>query len=152
MADWHLAQINVATLLAPIDSPQLEDFVAELDDLNELAERSPGFVWRFKDDSGNSTAVRIEGEDDGTIINFTVWESVEQLFEYAYKSAHNDIMVRRREWFARHFRTHLVCWWVSAGHIPSLEEAGERLTELRADGPSERAFTMKERFRMPASV
>ncbi len=96
---WHIAQYNVATLAAPIDDPVNADFVSELDRLNGLAEILPGFVWRLKDDTGSSTGIRVEGESDRVIVNFTVWESTEQLFEYTYKSSHNATMVQRTKWF-----------------------------------------------------
>jgi Domain of unknown function (DUF3291) len=148
---WHLAQYNVATMVAPLDSPQLADFVAELDRLNGLADVSPGFVWRLQDDSGASTGIRVEGESDRVLVNFTVWESIDQLFEYTYKSSHNSTMVRRGKWFEKHSRPHLVLWWVPAGYIPTLEQAIERLDDLRANGPTQRAFTMKQRFDPPQS-
>lgn len=149
---WRLAQYNVATMAAPADSPQLADFMSELDRLNGLAEISPGFVWRLKDDSGSSTNIRPEGESNRVLVNLTVWESIDQLFEYTFKSSHNMTMVRRGKWFEKHSRPHLVAWWIPAGHIPTLEEATERLDELRANGPNERAFTMKQRFGPPLTA
>ena len=147
MSNYHLAQLNIARLLAPIDSPQLADFVANLDRVNALAESSPGFVWRLKDDAGNATALRPLGED--MIVNMSVWEDVAALHGYVYRSAHIEVMRRRREWFDRMVEAYMVLWWVPKGHIPTVEEAIERLTVLRERGPSADAFTFRKSFAAP---
>lgn len=145
---YHLAQYNIARLVAPLDSPQLADFMAALDPLNKLADESPGFVWRHQTAEGNSTSIRVRG-DPMIIINFSVWEDVESLFEYAYHSAHVEIFRRRREFFEEHLQPYAVLWWVPEGHEPTVEEAEERLACLEANGPSEGAFTFKKRFPAP---
>lgn len=145
---YHLAQYNIARLLEPLDTPRLADFVAALDPLNRLAEQSPGFVWRHQTAEGNSTAVRVRG-DPMIIINFSVWESVESLFEYAYHSEHVEMFRRRREFFEHADLPYLVLWWVPAGHEPSVEEADARLDCLRENGPTPSAFTFKSRFPPP---
>lgn len=147
-AAYHLAQYNIARLLAPLDDPRLADFVADLDRINTLGDRSPGFVWRHQTADGNSTSVRVRG-DPSIIINFTVWESVEAVFEYAYHSAHVELFRRRREWFEEMAEPYLVLWWIPAGHIPGVEEADTRLDYLRAHGPTAHAFTFKQRFPAP---
>lgn len=140
----QLAQLNVARLLAPIESPQLAGFVARLDEINALAERSPGFVWRFEGDAREGgTAVP---DDADTIYNLSVWESSETLFDYVYRSAHKTVMTRRREWFAKAADMHMVLWWVPAGHRPDIGEAMARLAELQANGPSPAAFSFREAF------
>ena len=131
---YHLAQYNVARLVAPLDSPQLADFMAALDPLNALADRSPGFVWRHQTEDGNSTSIRVR-DDPMIIINFSVWESVESLFEYAYHSDHTPIFRRRREFFEHMELPYLVLWWVPAGHLPSVEEAEDRLDYIREARP-----------------
>jgi hypothetical protein len=145
---YHLAQYNIARLLEPLDTLRLADFVAALDPLNRLAEQSPGFVWRHQTAQGNSTAVRVRG-DPMIIINFSVWESVESLFEYAYHSEHVEMFRRRREFFEHADLPYLVLWWVPAGHEPSVEEADARLDCLRENGPTPSAFTFKSRFPAP---
>ena len=145
----HLAQYNIARLLAPLDDPLLADFVASLDRINTLGDRSPGFVWRHQDADGTSTGTRVR-DDDAIIINFTVWESVEAVFEYAYRSAHVEVFRRRREWFEEMREASMVLWWLPAGHIPTVEEADARLDYLRAHGPTAHAFTFKQRFSAPA--
>jgi hypothetical protein len=99
-ADWHIAQLDVGRIVAPTDSPQLADFMLALDRINALAEESPGFVWRLQGDSGNATEI-LTTPDPYFLINMSVWESIEGLFEFVYRSAHTGFMVRRREWFER---------------------------------------------------
>lgn len=145
---YHLAQYNIAKLIEPLDTPRLADFVANLDPLNKLADEWPGFVWRHQTAEGNSTAIRVR-DDPAIIINFSVWESVEALFEYAYHSRHVEIFRRRREFFETMEAPFAVLWWVPAGHEPSVEEAEERLDYLREHGPTPYAFTFKSRQAPP---
>ena len=149
-AGWHLAQYNVARLVAPLDDPRVADFRANLEAINQLGDRSPGFVWRHQNADGNSTGTRV-GDDPLVVINFTVWESVEALFEYTYRSGHVEVYRRRREWFEDHAgAAYAVLWWVPAGHVPSVEEAAERLAHLKEHGPTAQAFLFKERFPAPS--
>jgi Domain of unknown function (DUF3291) len=148
MPTHHLAQLNIGRMLGPIDSETMAGFVAKLDEINALAESTPGFVWRLKTEDGDATAIR-PYEDDRIIVNMSVWESAEALHDYVYRSAHVDVMRQRREWFARMAESFMVLWWVPAGHRPSVAEAVARLATLRADGPSPEAFTFRERFPAP---
>jgi hypothetical protein len=107
-------------------------------------------VWRHQEADGNSTSLRVRG-DDRIVVNFTVWESIEALFEYAFHSGHVEVYRRRREWFEHPDGTAFaVLWWIPAGHIPSVEEADARLDHLIAHGPTAHAFTFKQRFPRPA--
>ena len=150
MSNYQLAQLNIARLLAPIDSPTLADFVANLDRINELAESSPGFVWRLKDEAGDATTIRPFGDD--VIVNMSVWQDVDALKNYVYYSGHLDIMRRRREWFERLAKAHMVLWWVPKNHIPTVEEALQRLDTLREKGATKEAFTFREPFEAPDAV
>jgi hypothetical protein len=145
---YNVAQYNIAKLLAPLDSPQLADFMAALDPLNALADGYPGFVWRHQTEDGNSTSIRVRG-DPMILINFSVWESIEQLHEYTYRTAHTEIYRRRREFFHHMDVPYLALWWVPDGHEPSVLEAEERLDYLQAHGPSPYAFGFKSRFPAP---
>lgn len=147
MSAYQLAQLNIATLAAPLDSPPLADFVANLERINALAEASPGFVWRLQDEAGDATALRPFGAE--VLVNMSVWRDVESLSDYVYKSAHTEMLKRRREWFEPVKQTHMVLWWVLAGHRPGLEEAAERLQRLRSDGPTPSAFSFRQRFLAP---
>ncbi|HET9370476.1 MAG TPA: DUF3291 domain-containing protein [Vicinamibacterales bacterium] len=145
----HLAQINVARLRAPLTDPLLADFVAALDPINALAEASPGFVWRLKDDSGASSSYVTFGDDDRLIVNMSVWTSIDTLFEYAYRSGHADVFRRRREWFEP-IDPPFALWWIPAGHVPSVDEGRAKLATLARLGPTPDAFTFKIRFPQPA--
>jgi len=146
MPTYYLAQVNIARMLAPLEDPLMAEFVALLDEINALADRSPGFVWRLQTESGNATYIR-PYEDDRIIVNLSVWESVEHLKEYVYRSAHAEVMRRRSQWFEKFDGPYMALWWIEAGHIPTAEEAvkeaKERLDHLREHGESEFAFSFK---------
>ena len=148
---YHIAQINIGRALAPIDDPIMAGFVASLDEINALAERSPGFVWRFQTEEGNATAIR-PYEDDRIMINFSVWETVEDLKAYVYNSAHAEVMRHRRQWFEKFEGMYMALWWVEAGHLPTVAEATQRLDHLNQYGESERAFTFKRPFPPPGTA
>lgn len=147
MSHYELAQLNIAQMKFTLDAPEMADFVANLDRINALAEQAPGFVWRLKDDAGNATALRPFGAD--TLVNMSVWASLEQLSNYVYKTAHVDIMKRRKEWFERMQDAYTVLWWVPQGHRPDEHEAMQKLQTLRAMGPTEKAFGFKQAFAAP---
>lgn len=146
---FHLAQLNVARAQAPLDDPSMADFVAQLDAVNALAERSPGFVWRLQGDSGQSSSYLQFFSDPALLVNLTVWESVESLYAYTYRSDHVAVFRQRKQWFEPHGGVYLVLWWVPAGHIPTMEEANERLEHLREHGAMAFAFTFRQQFPPP---
>jgi hypothetical protein len=147
----HLAQINIGRMRAPLDSPVMADFVSQLDTINALAETSPGFVWRLTGEGNDATSLR-PFDDDFIIVNMSVWESLEDLRAYVYKSAHTVAMRRRREWFEQFDGAFVALWWVEAGHLPTVGEAKERLLHLEAHGPTADVFTFKQPFAPPISV
>lgn len=149
MSGYELAQLNIAKLLAPIESPQLADFVANLERINALADDAPGFVWRLQTEDGDATSIRSFGAD--YIVNMSVWQDIESLHAFVYRSAHIEIMRRRKAWFERMAEAYSVLWWVEAGHEPTVDEAQRRLQTLRRDGPTPAAFTFKNAFPMPSS-
>jgi hypothetical protein len=138
----QLAEVNIARMLAPIDDPIMAGFVALLDEINALADRSSGFVWRFQTPEGNANYLR-PYDDDRILFNLSVWESVEQLKDYAYRSAHGDVFRRRREWFSNFGDFQLAMWWVPEGHRPSVAEGKYRLEYLQQHGPTPHAFTFR---------
>jgi hypothetical protein len=150
MSEFHLAQVNIARLLAPIDDPLLAEFVAQLPPINALADQSPGFVWRLQTESGDATSIKVY-DDDMIIVNLTVWENVESLRDFAYKSAHAGVMRDRKRWFEKFDGPYMALWWVPEGHIPSTQEAKERLEHLREHGDSEYAFSFQHPFPQPAA-
>lgn len=144
-ADHHyLAQLNIARMRAPLDSPVMAGFVAQLDAINALADASPGFVWRLE----NATGVQAY-QDPLILVNLSVWESVEALHDFAYQSAHRGPQRDRSQWFERPSQAHLALWWVPAGHIPSVAEARDRLEFRRAHGDSPVAFSIAKPFPPP---
>ena len=147
MSKFELAQLNIAVLKAPLESPVMAEFVANLDRINAVAEAAPGFVWRLQTDDGDATALRPLGEN--VLVNMSVWRDVAALNHYVYKSAHLEVMRRRKEWFERMAQAYLVLWWVPRGHRPTVEEAVERLELLRMQGPTPRAFNFRNAFLPP---
>lgn len=144
MSAYHLAQLNIAWMKAPLASPQMADFVANLERINALAEGSPGYIWRLQDEAGDATAIRPFGDE--VLVNMSLWRDVQSLSDYVYKSAHTEMLKRRREWFERVEQAHQVLWWVPTGHRPSVDEAAERLAHLRKHGATEHAFTFRHAF------
>jgi hypothetical protein len=134
--------MNVARMKAPLQSDLMASFVARVDEINTIADRSPGFVWRLKSAAGGA-ALLAPYDDERILVNFSVWESLEALKDYAYRSAHAELYRRRHEWFEQFEGAYSVLWWVSAGHLPTIEDAKERLAYLQAHGPSTYAFGFK---------
>jgi len=146
MPTYHIAQVNIGRVRGPIDGPVMAGFVARLDEINALAERTPGFVWRLQTDAGNATYFRPYEHDDRILINMSVWESIEALRDYVYSSAHVELLRQRHEWFEKFAGVYMAMWWVPAGHIPGIDEAKKRLAHLEAHGPTEFAFTFRQTF------
>ena len=141
----HVAQLNVGRLRAPLDDPLIDDFRTNLGRVNALAEASPGFVWRLQDDGGDATGIKAF-EDDLEIINLTVWESIDALADFTYRSGHVEFLRRRRDFFEVPSQPILCLWWIPEGTIPTVEDAIARLEYLRAHGPTPTAFTFRHRF------
>jgi hypothetical protein len=148
MSGYHVAQLNIGRLLASLDSTQLAPFVEALEPINAVADGAPGFVWRLQTEDGDATAIRAF-DDDMLLVNMSVWESVEALADFVYRSDHVAVMRRRREFFERMAEAFMVLWWVPAGHRPSVDEAKDRLERLRRDGPTSEAFTFRSPFPAP---
>jgi hypothetical protein len=146
---WHLAQLNVGRARGPMDGPVMADFMARLDEINALAERTPGYLWRLKTEAGNATDIKVT-DDPLFIVNLSVWRSIEDVFEFTYRSTHRELFRRRFDWFERSSTPTMVLWWVPAGSVPTVEEALERLRHLTEHGPTAEAFTFKQRFAPPA--
>jgi Domain of unknown function (DUF3291) len=148
MTRFHLAQVNVGRLRAPIGDPIMEGFRSQLDPINALADRSPGFVWRLQTEDGNATSIR-PFDDERMAINMSVWESLEALQQFVYRSAHVGPLRDRKEWFEPIDGPILGLWWIPAGHIPTVAEAKDRLQHLAQHGPSPYAFTFRTPFPSP---
>jgi hypothetical protein len=144
----HLAQVNIARMRAPLDDPLMEGFRSQLERINQIADQSPGFVWRLKTPEGDATSLR-PFEDERILVNMSVWESIEALHQYVYAGPHLGPLRDRREWFLPYEGPMLVLWWIPAGHIPTVEEAKQKLEELGRHGPTAAAFTFRKPFPAP---
>ena len=146
---YELAQLNIARMVAPLDSPAMKDFVDNVERINALAEASDGFVWRLQTEEGDATAAEHPFGDD-MLVNVSVWRDPAALHAYVYESAHMDFVRRRKEWFQGMAEAYVVLWWVPEGHRPTPAEAAERLATLRREGPTAEAFTLRRSFDPPA--
>ncbi|MEZ8345345.1 DUF3291 domain-containing protein [Vibrio splendidus] len=140
-----LAQINIALAKYPLDAPEIKEFVDNLELVNGIAESSEGFVWRLKDESGDATNIQAF-EEPNMIVNMSVWDSVDSLKNFMFRTHHRDFMRRKGDWFHRLPEDTYVLWWIEEDHIPTLEEAIERLEHLREIGDTPYAFTFKTNF------
>jgi hypothetical protein len=148
---FQLAQCNVGRAKGPMDGPVMAGFAARLDDINALADGTPGFVWRLQTDAGNATSLQAF-DDEMILFNMSVWESPEHLRAFVYRSDHASVMRQRKSWFERFEGVYLVLWWVPAGHIPTMQEAKDRLAHLQAHGESPHAFSFACIFPSPQST
>jgi GNAT superfamily N-acetyltransferase len=145
---FHLAQVNIARMRAPLDDPSMEGFRSQLDAVNAVADQSPGFVWRLSTPEGDATAIRAF-EEDNVLFNLSVWESIEALHRYVYEGAHLGPLRDRRQWFLPYEGPMLALWWIPAGHVPTVEEAKAKLDELGRNGATASAFTFRSPFPAP---
>ena len=143
--NMQLAQLNIAKCKYPLDALEMKDFVDNLDEVNGIAERSEGFVWRLQDESGDATQIQAF-DDPSLIVNMSVWENAEALKNFMFRTHHRDFMRRKAEWFYRLAEDTYVLWWVEDGHKPDTDEAKARLMHLREHGDSPHAFTFKSNF------
>ncbi len=141
----HLAQLNIGKTRFGLDSPEMADFVNNLDPINAIAESSPGFIWRLQDESGDATGIEVEDAPD-VIVNMSVWENLDALKDFMFKTHHIDFLKRKKEWFVPMDEDSYLLWYVPEGHIPTLAEAMEKLEYLRQNGESPQAFSMKSRY------
>jgi hypothetical protein len=149
MSNYRLAQVNVALARDEMESAVMEGFVSRLAQINALADRSPGFVWRLQAEAGDPTSLRVF-DDPLLLVNLSVWESLETLRQFVYKSLHVELIRDRDAWFTKTQAAHQALWWIPDGHTPSLAEAKARLEHIRSFGPTREAFTFARSF--PAMV
>jgi hypothetical protein len=147
--DHQLAQINIGRLVAPIDDPRIAEFVAQLAPVNAIADRAPGFVWRLQSESGNATDIAYN-DDPSIMVNMSVWESLDALREYAYKSDHMKVFRDRAKWFEKMDKPHYCLWWIPASHIPTVAEGRERLEHYQKHGATPYSFWFSQEFPQPA--
>jgi hypothetical protein len=150
MTDYLVAQLNIARVIAPLDDPAMQDFVGALEPINALADDSPGFVWRLRDDSGDATSINAFG-DPSLLVNLSLWMSIESLRDFVYRTEHLDFLKAKKQWFKPLDTPHLVLWWVPEGNKPTVEAAKQRLESLIRHGPTQNAFTLSQRFEPQAN-
>lgn len=148
---FHVAQLNIGALRETLDHPEMAEFTEALGPVNELAEAAPGFVWRLTDEDGQSSSyVTLDAVEDPKIaFNYSVWEDVESLKDFMYKTDHVRYLRRRASWFESVDEAITVCWWTPIGHIPGLADAYQRLLDLREAGPSERGWPLTSPWPKP---
>lgn len=142
----QLAQVNIARMLAPIDSPIMAEFVNNLDRINAVAEQSDGFVWRLVDEDGNDATSISVYQDEYIIVNLSVWENIDSLFNFVYNSQHIEVFKRRKEWFEKMPKMHMALWYIENGKFPTAQDAKARLSHLQDHGETPYAFSFKNKF------
>lgn len=148
MTGWEIAQVNIALPRVPLTEPELDWFTEALDSVNAVAD----FRWRLQTEDGDATAIRGFG-DDQIVVNMSVWASIEDLADFAYRSPeHLAVLRRRRAGFRRLGQAHQVLWWVPIGHRPLVAEAEQRLAHMREHGPTSWAFTFQNPFPAPGAL
>lgn len=138
----HLAELNIGRLTAPTDDPRVADFMDNLDRINGLGKRMPGFVWMMEgsgEPGQGNTEAKLDG-DPQFVANMSVWESVETLETFVWGTIHKQFYDRKAEWFEVMGDMHFVMWWVPEGHKPTLEEGRARLALTQKQGDSDDAF------------
>jgi len=150
--NYHLAQINIGRLIAPLDDPKIAEFVAQLAPINAIADKAPGFVWRLQSESGNATDIAYNEDDRSIMVNMSVWESLEALRDYAYKSEHMKVFRDRAKWFVKMDKPHYCLWWIPDGHIPTVAEGRERLEHYQTHGATPYSFWFSQEFPQPTEV
>jgi len=146
--NYHLAQINIGRLVAPLDDHKIAEFVAQLGPINALADSTPGFVWRLQSESGNATDIAYN-DDPFVIVNMSVWKSVEALREFAYKSNHMKVLRDRAKWFEKAEKPTYCLWWIPVGHVPTVAEGRERLEHYQTHGATQYSFWFSQQFPQP---
>ncbi len=148
MSKYQLAQVNIGLTRGPRESEVMSGFMARLDEINALAERSPGFVWRLQTEEGDATAIQAF-DDPLLLVNMSVWENLESLKSFVYQSTHLELLREREAWFEKMTEVYQALWWIPAGHLPTVDEAKERLAILQREGAGPQAFTFAKAFPAP---
>ena len=150
MSQYFIAEINIAKMKGvDINDPIMKEFVENLDAVNQIAEKSEGFVWRLKNENNNATSLN-PYNDETIIINVSVWKSIETLENFMYRTFHSDFLKRRKEWFLTYGSAHTAMWWIPEGHIPTMQEAVDKLSFLQTNGPSPNSFDFRHKFPAPS--
>ena len=122
----------------------MREFVENLDRINALADKAPGFVWRLQTEDGDATSIDYFGDE--IIVNMSVWDDLPSLHAFVYRTVHAKIMAKRKQWFEKLEEAYTVLWWVPEDHQPDMHESSDKLALLRDRGPSQAAFTFKKAY------
>jgi hypothetical protein len=141
---YNLAQVNIAKRLAPMDDPIMQDFINNVERINAIADEAEGFIWRMQDEDKDLGAEIFK--DDTLLINMSVWNDLECLFDYTYKSGHIEVFKRKKEWFSKMKMVHMAFWYIPEGYEPTFQDAKSRLDYLNKYGDTPYAFTFKSKF------
>lgn len=147
---YHLAQVYIARTKAPLDDPLMRGFVDQLEPINQLAERSPGFVWRLQTEDGDATSIQLFA-DARIIVNLSVWASYEALKNYVYSGEHLSVLKAKKSWMEKLDTPSLALWWLPVGELPSAQDAKCRLEQLAKNGPSPAVFTFSRPYPAPVA-
>ncbi|MCF6189628.1 MAG: DUF3291 domain-containing protein [Cocleimonas sp.] len=145
---YHLAQINIAQAKDEMDTETMHGFMSRIDEINAIADKTDGFIWRLQSNDGDSTSIRVF-DDPLLLVNMSVWDNVDSLKNYVYKSLHVELIRDREAWFDKMGAMHQALWWIPVGHIPSIQEAKDKLELLRENGPNQDVFTFGKAFQKP---
>ena len=145
---FHLAQVNIARARGALDSPMMQGFVEQLDSINALADKSPGFVWRLQTEEGDATSINAFG-DERIIVNMSVWTSLEALKTYVYSGEHLAVLKNKKRWFEKMPEPTLALWWIPAGTTPTVDAAKKALQTLADKGATQGAFSFARAFPAP---
>jgi hypothetical protein len=149
---YHLAQVTITRMRGTFTDPLMAGLVARVEEMNALAERSKGFVWRLGGEEIRHDRLRVFDtyflpfEPDRLFYNLSVWESIEDLQHFVVKTAHAEMLRDRGRWIDQFDRATLALWWIPADHLPTIGESAERLLYLDEKGPSPYAFTFRASF------
>lgn len=141
----QLAQLNIAKTKYALDTPEIKEFVDNLEPVNQLAESTEGYIWRLKDEQGDATNIKAFSDPD-IIVNMSVWRCIDSLKNFMFRTHHRDFLRRKKEWFHNIEEDSYVLWWVNDDHIPTIEEGIEKLEYLRKNGDTPNAFSFKSNF------
>ncbi len=142
--DWNLVHVNIGRLRAPLDDPSMAGFADNLEHINALGWRQLGFVQHLME-AGSSPRFHVF-DDPNIVMNLTVWQSIEALHAFTYRSEHVEFYKQRRDWFEPVDDPTMALGWIPIGHEPTPEEAKDRLALLAERGPTPLAFTFITRF------
>jgi len=145
----YIAQANYSQWIPDISQHSMKAFLEQADRVHEHAENSKGYVWRYEYNPHSHTLDTLFGVER-IVFNMTVWETIEDLKSFSFKTIHGSTMKRRQEWFTKLAGQRSVLWWIPDDHKPSAKEAKDRFELLNIQGPTEEAFTFRKLFLAPA--